>query len=138
MIEDHFKLSDTEFEKQFENCQLNPSVFGHEAHLRLAWIHIKNYGIEKALQNVKSQLQNFVEYVGAKDKYNVTLTIAAVKAVNHFMLKSEPDNFKDFIEEFPRLKHNFKELLGYHYGIDIFNSREAKAKFLEPDLLPFD
>ena len=137
-MENHFKLSDSEFEEQFENCKLDPSIFSHEAHLRLAWIHIKNYGIEKAIQNVQAQLQNFVNHVGAKDKYNVTLTIAAVKAVYHFMLKSESDNFKDFIEEFPRLKHNFKELLNCHYGIDILNSERAKAKFLEPDLIPFD
>jgi len=55
-----------------------------------------------------------------------------------FCLKSKLDNFRDFIEEFPRLKYNFKDLLAQHYGIDIFNSEIAKCSFLEPDLLPFD
>lgn len=137
-MEDHFKLSDSEFEKKFEDSKLDPSMFNHEAHLRLAWIHIHNYGIEKALKNVPLQLQYFVGYIGAKDKYNATLTIAAIKAVHHFMLKSKSENFKDFIVEFPRLKYNFKELLGCHYRIDIFNSIEAKTNFLEPDLLPFN
>jgi len=59
-MENHNDLSDFEFEKQFENCELNPSMFSHEAHLRLVWIHIRNYGVEKALQNVPLQLQNFV------------------------------------------------------------------------------
>lgn len=136
-MEDHFILSDNEFEQQFESCKFNPSMFNHEAHLRLAWIHINTYGIDKALENVQLQLQNFVAHVGAKDKYNVTLTVAAVKAVHHFMLKSQSSNFKDFIEEFPRLKYNFNDLMGFHYGIDVFNSTEAKAKYLEPDLLPF-
>lgn len=137
-MEDHFHLTDIEFEKQFENCELNPSSFSHEAHLRLAWIHISKYGIEKAIQNVQLQLQDFVEFVGAKDKYNKTLTIAAIKAVFHFTVKSESDNFKDFIREFPRLKYNFKELMDFHYGIDIFSSERAKTEFIEPDLVPFD
>jgi hypothetical protein len=79
-----------------------------------------------------------VEFLGVTDKYNTTLTIAAIKAVYHFMLKSESDNFKDFIDEFPRLKYNFRELMASHYELYIFNSDKAKKEYLEPDLIPFD
>ena len=137
-MENHFKLTDLEFEQQFIHCKLNPNDFTHEAHLRLAWIFINKYGIEKAMDIVQNQLKNFVKFVGAKDKYNTTLTIAATKAVYHFMLKSNSNTFKDFITEFPRLKYNFKELMACHYGFDIFNSIKAKQEFLEPDLLPFN
>lgn len=137
-MENHFKLSDSDFEKTFINCELNPADFTHEAHLRLAWININKYGIEQAEKNIQSGLQNFVEFVGVKDKYNTTLTLAATKAVYHFMLKSNADNFKDFVSEFPRLKTNFKDLMQCHYGFDIFNSEKAKTEFLAPDLLPFD
>ncbi|TMM57390.1 hypothetical protein FEE95_12965 [Maribacter algarum] len=137
-MENHFQLSDLEFEKLFERCELDPSLFSHEAHLRLAWIHISTYGIDVAVSNIQSQIKAFVKQVGAEDKYNATLTVAAIRAVYHFMLKSESTNFKDFIKEFPRLKNNFKELIDTHYGFDIFNSKQAKTAFLEPDLLPFD
>ncbi len=137
-MEKHFEFSDAEFEQQFITCALHPANFSHEAHLRLAWININKYGIEQAEQNICSQLQKFVEFVGAKDKYNLTLTIAAIKAVYHFWLKSNADNFKDFITEFPRLKYSFKELMASHYGFDIYNSDKAKTEYLEPDLLPFD
>ena len=137
-MENHFNLTDSEFERQFEHCELDPSIFSHEAHLRLAWIHITKYGIEKALSNIQLQLQKYVRHIGAEDKYNKTLTVAATKAVYHFILKSESDSFEGFITEFPRLKTNFRELMGFHYGIDIFNSEKAKKVFMEPDLLPFD
>ena len=137
-MEKHFELSDSEFERQFVNCELNPEIFSNEAHLRLAWINIKKYGIKKAETNIQGQLQDYVKWVGAENKYNKTLTLAAIKAVYHFMLKSESESFKAFITEFPRLKYNFKELISYHYGFDIYNSLEAKATYLEPDLLPFD
>jgi len=137
-MENHFQWSDFEFKNQFENCELNPSLFSHEAHLRLAWIHINTYGIDVALSNIPSQIKNFVKRVGAEDKYNETLTLAAIKAVYHFMLKSESNTFKNFIKEFPRLKNSFRNLIDTHYGFDIFNSELAKSQFLEPDLLPFD
>ena len=137
-MEKHLEYSDFEFEQKFIECELDPSDFPHVAHLRLAWININKYGIEQAEKNIQKQLLNYVEFVGAKDKYNMTLTLAATKAVYHFMLKSESDNFQDFITEFPRLKTNFKELMDCHYGFDIYNSKLAKTEFLEPDLLPFD
>ena len=133
----HKLLSNTEFENQFQSMTLDPILFTHEAHLRLAWIHINKYGLEMAIENITIQIRNYVEKLGVKDKYNLTLTIAAIKTVNHFYNKSESDHFNNFIKEFPRLKHSFRELLGCHYGIDIFNSDLAKNKYLEPDLLPF-
>ncbi|UII32044.1 hypothetical protein LVD17_27550 [Fulvivirga ulvae] len=137
-MKNHIDLSDAEFSRQFASCQVDPAIFNHEAHLRLAWVHIRQYGIENAIVRIQEQLEAFVAYVGARDKYNKTLTIAATKAVYHFMLKSVSHSFHDFINEFPQLKSNFKALMNAHYRIDIFNSPKAKAEFLEPDLLPFD
>jgi len=137
-MEKHFELSDAEFEKQFINCELSPDIFSHEAHLRLAWINIKKYGIKKAVTNLQGQLREYVKSVGAENKYNTTLTLAAIKAVYYFMLKSYSNSFRGFMIEFPRLKNNFRELMSCHYGFDIYNSEKAKMKFLQPDLLPFD
>jgi len=137
-MQNHFQLTDTQFEQEFQARTLSPSLFSHEAHLRLVWIHIQQYGIEKALQNVPTQIIHFVDNLGASDKYNHTLTIAAIKTVYHFTLKSTSNNFKDFICEFPRLKNNFKALLACHYQQDIFNNARAKREYVVPDLLPFD
>lgn len=137
-MESHYELSNIEFENQFKNAALDPKLFNHEAHLRLAWIYIKNDGIDKAVEQVCNQIINYTNHLGAANKYNETVTIAAVRAVYHFYLKSRSDNFRDFINEFPRLKFNFKELLAQHYHVDIFNSEVAKSSFLAPDLLPFD
>ena len=136
-MESHFKFSDKEFEQLFMDCQLPPSIFNHEAHLRLAWIHIHQYGKMQAEKNIQEQLKNFVAFLGAKDKYNTTVTVAAIKAVAHFYGQSKTDNFKDFILEHPQLKNNFRDLIARHYSFDIFKSNEAKSHYLEPDLIPF-
>lgn len=137
-MELHFTLSDEAFELQFSSGEMPPELFTHEAHIRLAWIHLKKYGVEQAVKNVCTQLQHYTALLGASGKYHETLTIAAVRAVHHFMLKTECDDFQGFITLNPRLKHNFKDLLSQHYATDIFISETARKTYLEPELLPFD
>lgn len=136
-METHYSLSDQEFEKQFENAILNPKLFSHEAHLRLAWIHVTKYGVDRAAENIVSQITQFDRKFGDVTKFNKTVTIAAVKAVAHFINKSKSHNFKDFIKEFPRLKSNFRDLLSQHYSLDVFKSEQARHSYVEPDLLAF-
>lgn len=136
-MEQHFTLTDQEFEQRFANASLDPVIFSHEAHLRLAWIHLTKYGEAKAIQHITAQLQQYVIHLGATEKYNQTLTIAAVKAVWHFMHKQPATSFAAFIANCPRLKTNFKSIIDQHYGFDIFNSAEAKINYLEPDQLAF-
>lgn len=137
-MEKHFDLTDHEFETQFADRSLEPSLFTHEAHLRLAWIHINRYGVEAAIDNICQQINAFATAHGDHDKFHKTVTVAAVRAVYHFILKSESGDFADFIAEHPRLKSSFKQLIDAHYGIDIFKSEQARKEFIEPDLLPFD
>ena len=137
-MEKHYSLTDIEFENQFANCTLDPAIFSHEAHLRWAWIHINKYGLEQAEINIQEQLKKFVVQAGAADKYHTTLTIVAIRAVNHFMKKSDHSNFKDFIGDFPQLKNNFKALINSHYSFNIFENEKARTEFLNPDLVAFD
>lgn len=137
-LNDHFDLSDEEFERAFKNCTLSPDLFTHEAHLRLAWIHLQKVGPEKAPTIVCDQITAFVEYLGAQDKYHQTVTVAAVMIVHHFMQHTDVDNFSDFILQFPQLKTNLKGLIAAHYSVDIFQLEEAKVHYVEPDVIPFD
>lgn len=135
---DHFDLSDDDFVRQFETAEMNPKLFTHEAHLRLAWLYIMRYGFATAIEKIEVDIKRFTAAHGAFDKFNKTLTIAATKAVYHFMMKSKSNHFKDFIKEFPRLKFSFRALMDAHYGFDIYQSENAKKAYLAPDLLPFD
>ncbi|MEQ8627313.1 hypothetical protein [Ekhidna sp.] len=136
-IKDHWQYTDDKYEKVFESYKLKPGLFSHEAHLRLAYIHIQKYGVEQAEHNMCNQIKGFAESLGVYDKFNKTVTIASVKAMHHFMQNAKSDNFKDFIQEFPRLLSNFKDILGQHYGFNVFADKRAKREFIAPDLLPF-
>ena len=136
-MEKHFELANGEFEEQFANCTLDPALFTHEAHLRLAWIHIAQYGPDAAIDNICDQIMAFDNTHGKGDKFNRTVTVAAVMAVYHFMKKSCADSFEIFMAAHPELKTNFKELLSTHYSFDLFNNEKARTEFVEPDLEPF-
>lgn len=137
-MNDHFRYTDEELEELFQLRKLKPAFFTHEAHLRLAFIHVRQYGETQAIENITKQIKAYAEGLGAYKKYNHTVTVAAIKAVSHFMKRSEADSFKELIAQFPRLKNNFKDLLSAHYSVNIFQDASARKTFLEPDLLPFD
>lgn len=133
----HWSYNDHQFEDLFERYQLKPGLFTHEAHIRLAYIHINKYGLAQAEKNMCDQIQGFAKSLGGGDKYNETVTVAAVKTVDHFMKKSKSSSVKDFINEFPRLITQFKGLLEQHYGFNVFSDPKAKKEYIEPDLQPF-
>lgn len=137
-MEAHTLLSDTAFERQFREGTLDPALFTHEAHLRLAWLYISKYGVAATIPKICAEIRYFAAQNGAPDKFNRTLTVAAVKAVQHFILKSKIKSFSEFILEFPRLKYRFKDLMAAHYSFDIYTNPIAKRQFLSPDLEPFD
>ena len=110
-MEKHRQLSDLEFEEQFANCTMDPQLFSHEAHIRLAWIHVRKYGVEGACDNVCQQIQKYDQVFDEGIKFNQTVTIACVRAVHQFIQKSKLDNFDQFILKYPKLKTNLKDLL---------------------------
>ncbi|MEM8524822.1 MAG: hypothetical protein AAGG68_09265 [Bacteroidota bacterium] len=136
-MEAHYQLSDSDFAHQFETLTLTPQWFTHEAHLRLAWIHLKSGSLAEAEEKICQQIQIFDCTFDDGTKFHKTLTIAAVNGVNHFLQQSKSDNFQDFMVEFPDLKHRFKDLLATHYSWNIFEDEQAKVEFVAPDLDKF-
>ncbi len=135
--EKHYKMSDDEFESKFQNCQLDPIIFTHEAHLRLAYIHIQKYGEAQAIENIRAQLKDYVNHVGEKGKYHDTVTVISIKEIALRMLQSKQPDFKSFMSEFPELQNDFKSVINSRYTFDVFPSKEAKESFIAPDKTPY-
>lgn len=113
-MESHFTFTDAEFERLFESGSFDPALFTHEAHIRLAWIHICKYGIDKASYNAVSQLQEYTKALGVADKFDLGLTIASLKVIHNFIKESTSNSFEGFIAEFPELNAHFRDLLLQH------------------------
>lgn len=126
MTEKHHLLTNDEFEEKFENCKLPACYFTHEAHLRLAYIHIKKYGVKQAIKNISKQLIDFENKYGDGTKFNQRLTIASAKVVELFINKTSAVDFKGMLHEFPQLRSDFCELLREHYKLDFFKKEKEE------------
>ena len=133
----HRDFDDATFLSLFAGQSLPPELFNHEAHLRLAFLHLQENDPEQAVEIVSRQILEYVKKLGAEDKFHATLTIAAVKVVQHFMKRAPLESFEALLRRFPRLSTHFKELITSHYSEDIFTNPTARKQYMEPDLLPF-
>ncbi len=135
--ERHYRYTDDELEQVFSEFRLKPVLFTHECHLRLAYHHINKYGKEKAASNMCEQISGYAQSLKVPEKFNKTVSIAAVEIMYEFMSQSKSDNFKSLLEEYPELKNDFKGLVLRHYSFPVFGDVKAKKEFISPDLKPF-
>lgn len=133
----HFLLSDHEFIDQFENLQLNPAYFTHLAHIRLAWLYIKEFGVERAANIICDRIRNFDKKFDNGLKFNKTVTIAFVHLINERQQLGIYRDFESFLDANEVLIYEYKELISKHYSFDPFNSEKARHEYLLPDLMPF-
>ena len=136
-MEKHWRFSDEVYEQKFREIKFPPLYFSHEAHLRLAYIHLQKYGLEQSIKNMCTQIYDFALKYGATMKFNATVTYASLQIMYSYMQNSKSDNFKGLMDEFPHLLQDFKCEIQKHYSWDVFRSPEAKSKIHQPDLEPF-
>lgn len=111
----HRQLDDNKLLTKLSDGSLDPKLFSHEAHLRLAFVLIKHYGLEGAINECQQILKNYVEHIGAADKYDAKLSERAIMVVNKLMRKHNYDNVYDLIHIHPKLLSDFKSYL-YEYA----------------------
>lgn len=129
---------DQKFLNDVESSQFPVSNFDHRAHLRLAYVYLaETRDVEKSLKLVRKVLLGLLKHAGIEPstKYHETLTKAWLLAVHHFM---HTQNHTHSADEF--IDQNFKllnsKIMLTHYSEDVLFSKEAKKKFMNPNLEP--
>lgn len=126
---------DRNFRAAFEGCAIAPSQFGHEAHVRLAYVYLAQNDVESAVQRMRAALLHFLEHHDIPpSKFHETLTRAWVLAVRHFMEQSTTLSAADFIRNNQQLLDS--KIMLTHYSASVLFSPDARAAFAEPDLDP--
>ncbi len=132
------ELNDNELLQQFKDCTLSPSFLTHEVLLRITWILIQQNGLERAVVKNCKLKERYFKNALKNDKYNNALTIAYAEILHHFMEKTIVRDFNTFLQEFPRLKFSFKELVKTHYGFNILKEhRKTEPLSRRPILFTF-
>jgi flavin reductase (DIM6/NTAB) family NADH-FMN oxidoreductase RutF len=127
-------LPDGEFIARFERGGFSGAEFPHRAHLRMAWLYVRELGPDAAIDRAAGGIRNLAEANGQANLYHDTLTRAWVYLVALAAEQSPSPTFAGFIDAHPELLD--KQLLLRHYSPDVLGSPEARARWVAPDLLP--
>lgn len=127
-------MTDDEFVQAFLSGDLPNERFHHRDHLRLAWILIRQRDMAEATRAISSGIRRFASHHGHAAKYHETMTLFWVRIVGH-LVENRPDiaDFDRFLATFPMLLD--KDLPYRHWRRETMGSPDARAQWVEPDLL---
>jgi hypothetical protein len=123
-------VDDREFVRAFEDCTLPPDLFPHRAHVRLAWIYLREEPLLAALSRFVTSLKRYAASLGASTKYHETITFAFLFLIHERMQRTPSGTFDAFAEANPDL---FDAILERYYTPDTLRSELARATFVLPD-----
>jgi hypothetical protein len=134
-------LSDVEnLIRNFESGTLPRERWTHHAHLVVSLWHLSHFHEEEAMKLIKGGIKRYNLAVGIANTrtsgYHETITLAWTRLVKHFL--SEEGNKIGSLSIYHSLLSRFDDrnaLLRY-YSHDRLMSDEARASWVEPDLLP--
>jgi hypothetical protein len=129
------ELTDAEFVRMFEACELTNDNFHHRDHIRLAWIYEQRYGELEARVRIAVAIRKFAAHHGKTGKYHETLTVAWLRLTGSAMARVPLDaSFEDLTIASPELLD--KRTIEKFYSHPVLESKEARTSWVEPDLQP--
>jgi len=129
-------VTDAEFARAFEQGQVPNADFHHAAHLRLAWVYLRESGsVEQAANRMAAALRRFATAAGKPDKYHHTMTMFWVEALARAAGAAMPGATADeVLRAHPYLLD--KELPLAFYSPDRLFSSAARLSCVAPDREP--
>lgn len=131
-------ISDTTFLKKFEDQTLSPDYFNHYGHLRLTWLYLKMFPLETAIDKVTNGISAYANSLGAKDKFQHTLTEAIVRIMASRLKQHNESSIEEYLDNNRDLEEDLWRVISEHYSKERLTSDKAIASFVEADLKPFD
>ena len=129
------ELTDLEFVRMFEACELANDSFRHRDHIRLAWIYLERYGEPEARGQIAGAIRKFAAQHGKTDKYHETITVAWLRLVRSAMARVPLDaSFEELTIAAPELLD--KRTIEKFYSTAVLASEAARTYWVEPDLQP--
>lgn len=120
--------------ERFENGQVDPESFNHEAHVYMGWLYIREFGLSDAISRFDGALRRLTSLLGVPEKYHATITWL-------FLILIEERSWRD--ESWPSFRARNTDLieggtamLKRYYSESRLYSSRAREHFLLPDRVP--
>ena len=123
-------MHDREFVEAFEACTLPPAQFPHRAHVRLAWLYLREHPLLETLTRYSHGIRRYATSLGASAKYHETITWAYLFLIHERMQLAACETFEDFANANEDL---FGPVLDRYYSRETLGSDLARTTFVLPD-----
>lgn len=128
-------MTDEEFLRVLESCELPEAAFGHSAHVRAAYLYLLEGDFVGALERMRRALRNFTSHLGKPGRYHETITVAYVALIQqHIYERGNGGGWAAFASQNPELFQ--PDLLQHFYPRQQLESEMARRVFLLPHLAP--
>jgi hypothetical protein len=135
-------VTDAEFLRQFEACTLPFDQWTHRAHVKVAYLYLRQLDFDTALRRIRESIRAYNAVNNVPDSptsgYNETTTHALLHIIVVTMqayAQTHPvDSADSFCDTHPQLMS--KHILRLFYSPQRRMHPDAKTRFVEPDLAP--
>ena len=124
-------MLDEGFLEALESCRLPPAAFGHEGHVRAAYLCLRSGTLGEAIDRVGSAIRRYAAAQGLPGRYHETITLAYVLLIRrHLHERGDGGGWDGFRAANPELFE--RDLLLRWYARDELDGALARAVFVLP------
>jgi hypothetical protein len=128
-------MTDAEFLRALERCELPEIEFGHAAHVRAAYLHLQDADFTGTLERIRRAIRNYAAHLGKSDRYHETITVAFVALIQqHICERGNGGGWEAFACQNPELLE--PGLLREFYPRAQLESDVARRVFVLPHWRP--
>jgi hypothetical protein len=78
-------MTDDEFLRRLESCELSPSEFGHAGHVRAAYLYLRAGEFPAALARTRRAIRRYATHLGKPESYHETITVAYLALIQQHL-----------------------------------------------------
>jgi hypothetical protein len=132
--------TDEAFLRAFEDCTLPFEEWKHRAHIKVAYLYLRQLPFDDALARARSHIKRYNAATNTPETlergYHETITVAWMRLVEFTLNEYGPAaSAEEFLETQEHLVN--RKALRFFYSRERIVSWKAKGEFVEPDLAPF-
>jgi hypothetical protein len=127
-------MDDATFVARFRDTTLPVDAFRHRDHVRMAWLYLREFGLETAAARFPADLRAFAQAHGVPGLYHATITWAYLALIDERMRAAPHDDWNTFATAHPELFAWKPGVLDRLYSTERLWSQAARDGFVLPDL----
>jgi hypothetical protein len=129
-------LDERTFVARFRDGTLATDHFHHRDHVRMAWLYVREHGLEAAVTAFTADLRAFAIAKGVPRLYHATITVAYLTLIAERLTVAPDGDWDAFAAANADLLRWKPSVIDDYYSADRLWSDQARAQFLLPDRVP--